>query len=313
MQEFRLGNDGRKLGLFVKGIGEDAAGEIYILADSGIGLSGTGGRVLKLVPPRASSALLNLSTRLDVGSGENVLIGGFIVVGSTGKPVILRGIGPSLSADGQPLPGRLADPFLELHDGSGATIASNDDWVNSPDKQKIIDTGIEPPNNKESALLGTLNPGAYTAVLRSASEMSGIGLVELYDIGQSVPANAVNISTRGVVRTGNEVMIGGFIVGGSKSRTLLARAIGPSLTGAGVSNPLPDPKLALHNGSGTLVASNDDWRSQQEQQIRQTGLPPQSDKESAILTTLAPGAYTAVVSGANEGTGVALIEVYQVQ
>ncbi len=313
VQEFQLGNENRKLGLFVKGIGEDAAGELYILADSAVGLSGTGGRVLKLVPPPPSPALLNLSTRLNVGSGENVLIGGFIVVGSTGKPVILRGIGPSLSSDGQPVPGRLADPLLELHDGSGATIASNDDWVNSAEKQQIIDTGIQPPNDKESALLRTLNPGVYTAVLRSANGVDGVGLVELYDIGQSAPANAVNISTRGLVQTGANVMIGGFIIGGSNSRTLIARAIGPSLAGSSVSNPLSDPKLELHNDSGTIVASNDNWRSTQEEQISQSGLAPQNDKEAAILTTLTPGAYTAVVSGGDGGTGVALVEVYQLE
>jgi hypothetical protein len=313
VQEFQLGNDPRKLGLFVKGIGEDAAGEIYVLADSGIGLAGTGGRVIKLVAPQPSPALLNVSTRLKVGSGENVLIGGFIVVGSTGKPVLLRGIGPSLSSDGQPIAGRLADPFIELHDGSGAIVASNDDWVNSPDKQKIIDTGAEPPNDKESALLRTLNPGVYTAVLRSANQGTGIGLVELYDIAQSAPANAVNISTRGLVQTGNNVMIGGFIVGGSKSRTVIARAIGPSLQAANVSNPLADPKLELHNASGTIIARNDNWRTTQQQQIRQTNLAPQNDRESAIVATLAPGPYTAVVSGANGGTGVALVEVYQLQ
>ncbi|MBA2743476.1 MAG: hypothetical protein H0U43_04060 [Chthoniobacterales bacterium] len=159
----------------------------------------------------------------------------------------------------------------------------------------------------------TLNPGVYTAVLHSATNRNGIGLVELYDIWQSAPANAVNISTRGLVQTGNNVMIGGFIVGGSKSRMVMARAIGPSLQTANVSNPLADPKLELHNGSGTIVARNDNWRTTQEQQIRKTDLAPQNDKESAILTTLAPGPYTAVVSGANGGTGVALVEVYQLQ
>ncbi|MBA3273071.1 MAG: hypothetical protein H0T11_04255, partial [Chthoniobacterales bacterium] len=313
VQEFQLGYDSRKLGLFVKGIGADEAGEIYILADSNVGPSGTGGRVLKLVPAPASPALLNLSTRQNVGTGEDVLIGGFIVVGSAGKPVVLRGVGPSLKAAGEPLPGRMADPFLELHDGSGATIASNNNWVDSPQKQQIIATGIQPADEKESAILGTLNPGVYTAVLRSATAANGIGLVELYDLGQSVSANAVNISTRGVVKSGDEVMIGGFIVGGSKSRTLVARAIGPSLAASGVNDPLQNPMLELHNSSGTIVASNDDWRTTQEQQIRQTGIAPRNDKESAILTTLAPGAYTAVISGVQQGTGVALVEVYQVQ
>jgi hypothetical protein len=311
-QEFQLGNDNRKLGLFVKGVGEDAAGEIYILADTNVGPSGTSGTVLKLVPPAASPALLNVSTRLNVGTGENVLIGGFIVVGSTPKSVILRGIGPSLENNGQPLAGRLADPFLELHDSSGAVIGSNDDWGNSAQAQQISDTGIAPSDPKESALLASLEPGAYTAVLRSATAANGIGLVELYDLAQAAPANAVNISTRGLVQTGSDVMIGGFIVGGSESRTVVARAIGPSLVSGGVTNALPDPRLELHDSSGTIVASNDDWRSDQEQQIQQTGLAPQNDKEAAILTTLAPAAYTAVVSGAGSSTGVALVEVYQI-
>ncbi|MBA3882273.1 MAG: PQQ-dependent sugar dehydrogenase [Chthoniobacterales bacterium] len=178
VREFQLGNDDRELGLFIKGIGEDTEGEIYVLADSGIGPSATGGRVLKLVAAPPSPALLNLSTRLNVGTGENVLIGGFIVVGSTGKPGLLRGIGPSLSADGASIPGRITDPLLDLHDGSGGMIASNDDWVNSSDKQKIINTGVQPSDNKESALLRTLSPGAYTAVLRSANASNGVGLIE---------------------------------------------------------------------------------------------------------------------------------------
>ena len=313
VQEFRLGNNNRKLGVYVKGIGQDQAGEIYVLTDSNIGPSGTTGKVLKIVEPPPSPALLNVSTRLNVGTGENVLIGGFIVVGSTSKPVILRGIGPSLKNEGQPLPGRLADPFLELH-GSNGVIATNDDWVNSPNKQQIIDSGIEPPDEKESAVFAALPPGAYTAVLRSTTSENGIGLVELYDADQSTAANAVNISTRGVVQTGNGVMIGGFIVGGNRSRTFVTRAMGPSLAGPDVSSPLANPMLKLHNSSGTVVASNDDWKSSgQAQQIRQTGLAPQSEKESAVLTTLAPGDYTAVVSGAGNSSGVALVEVYQIE
>lgn len=313
VQEFQLGNDNRELGLFVKGVGEDAAGEIYILADSKIGPSGTGGQVLKLVAPAASPALLNVSTRLNVGTGEDVLIGGFIVVGSTSKPVLLRGIGPSLTSGGEPVPGRLADPLLELHDSAGAVIASNDDWKTNPNQQQISDTGAAPSNDKESALLQSLNPGAYTAVMRSATGGTGIGLVELYDVDDSAPANAVNIATRGNVQSGDSVMIGGFIVGGSSSRTLLVRAIGPSLAGPDVNNALANPALELHDSSGNIVASNDDWRSSQEQDITDTGLAPRNDAESAILTSLAPGLYTAVVSGAENSSGVALVEVYQVQ
>lgn len=159
----------------------------------------------------------------------------------------------------------------------------------------------------------SLAPGVYTAVLKSATSANDIGLVELYDIDQNAPTNAVNISTRGLVQTGNDVMIGGFIVGGSQSRTLVARAIGPSLAAQNVASPLADPSLELHDNNGTIVGGNDNWRSTQEQQIRDSGLAPQNDKESAVLTSLAPGAYTAVVSGANQSTGVALVEVYQLQ
>lgn len=312
VQEFQLGNDNRQLGLFVKGVGEDEAGEIYILGDSKIGPSGTGGQVLKLVAAPASPALLNVSTRLNVGTGENVLIGGFIVVGSTSKTIVVRGIGPSLASGNTPLPGRMTDPFVELHDSAGATIASNDDWVASPKKQQIIDSGVAPTNDKESAVLESLQPGAYTAVLHGANNETGIGLVDLFDIAQSAPANAVNISTRGVVQSGDDVMIGGFILGGSDSRNVVVRAIGPSLTAAGISNALANPSLELHDASGATVASNDDWRSSQEQQIRDTGLAPQNDLEAAILTSLAPGAYTAVVRGAGSSSGVALVEVYQI-
>lgn len=312
VREFQIGNDPRQLGYFVKGVGEDAGGEIYILADKNIGPSGTAGKVLKIVPPAASPALLNLSTRMDVGSDQNVMIGGFIIIGSTPKQVLLRGIGPSLTKDNQPFPGRLADPLLELHDSSGAVIDSNDDWVNSPQKQQIMDTRLQPLNDHESALLESLQPGAYTAILRSATSATGIGLVELYDLAQSAPANAVNLSTRGFVQTGDSVMIGGFSIGGGSSRTLLVRAIGPSLAGPSIPNALPDPNLELHDASGAKIAENNDWRSTQEQQIENTGAAPQNDKESALLMSLTPGQYTAIVSGVGGSTGVAAVEVYQI-
>jgi glucose/arabinose dehydrogenase len=312
IQELRLGYDERALGLFLKGIGQDATGEIYVLADSNIGPSGTGGSVLKIVPPPAQPALLNLSTRLKVETGENVLIGGFIVVGSAPKTVVLRGIGPSLNVNGQPVPGTLPDPVLELHDGAGNTIDSNDDWMTNPHKQQIIDNGLAPSDTRESALLDSLQPGAYTAILSGANNATGIGLVELYDIDQAASSNAVNISTRGFVQTGDDVMIGGFIIGGSQSRRVIIRAIGPSLTASGVANALADPTLELHDGSGTTIASNDNWKDSQQAEIQATGIPPTDDRESAIVEdALAPGNYTAIVRGKNNTTGVALVEVFQ--
>jgi hypothetical protein len=244
----------------------------------------------------------NISTRLLVETGDNVLIGGFIVTGTHSKPVLLRGIGPSLKLDG-----KLADPVLELHDSSGATIATNDDWETNDDEQEIIDTGLAPEDPKESALLVTLDPGGYTAIIHGADGGSGIALVEAYDLDQTTDAKLANISTRGRVQSGDNVMIGGLIVLGTLDETVLIRAIGPSLP---VSDPLSDPVLELHDGDGVTIATNDNWRDTQETEIEATGLPPNDDAESALLATLAPGLYTAIVRGAGDTTGVALVEAY---
>ena len=313
IRELRIGNDERKLGLFLKAFGRDANGEIYALAGSNLGPSGSSGQVLKLVPAPASPALVNLATRMRVQTGDNVLIGGFILTGSAPKKVILRAIGPSLTANNQPLPGRMSDPTLTLYDGGGAALFTNDDWMNSTQKQAIIDSTVAPTDPKESAIVMTLQPGNYTAIMSTANNSPGIGVVELYDLDQPAPANPGNIATRGFVEAGDNVMIGGFIVGGSQNRTVLVRAIGPSLTAVGVPNALPDPLLELHNASGVTVASNDNWKSDQQVQIFATGLAPNDDREPAILSSpLPPGNYTAVVKGVgNTLTGVALVEIYQ--
>ena len=314
IKELRIGNDERSLGLLLKSFGQDANGEIYVLADTNIGPTGTTGRILKIVPAPAAPALVNLSTRLRVQTGDNVLIGGFILTGSAPKKVMLRGIGPSLVINGQPLPGRLSDPTLTLFDGAGNSLATNDDWMNGPQKQQIIDSTIPPSDPKESAIIASLQPGNYTAIMSGSGGTTGIGVVELYDLDQSAPANPGNIATRGFVDIGDNVMIGGFIVGGSQNRTVLVRAIGPELGAAGVPGSLQDPALELHNGSGTLLASNDNWKSDQQTQIAATGLAPTDDREAAILSSpLAPGNYTAIVSGSGGTTGVALVEVYQLQ
>jgi hypothetical protein len=261
-------------------------------------------------------ALANLSTRGNVGTGQNVLIGGFIITGSAPKKILVRALGPSLTTDGQPdgppFPGRLADPFLELHAGDGTLITSNDDWQSASNSQQVTDSGLAPSDPKESAILTSpLQPGAYTAIMSGVSGGTGIGLVELYDVDTNAPANMINISTRGNVGTANNVLIGGFIIAQPSSRNVLIRALGPSLAAGGVTGPLQDPTLELHNGQGTLLASNDNWKSTQQSQIQATGLAPTMDAESAILQNgLVPGGYTAIVAGASGGTGVALVEVY---
>ena len=253
-------------------------------------------------PSPFPAQLGNISTRLSVGTVDNVLIGGFIITGNDPKKVIVRAIGPSL-----PLSDLLDDPFLELHDHTDSIIAQNDDWVDSPEKQAIIDS-FPPSNDKESAIVMTLDPGAYTAIVKGLNGSIGVALIEVYDLDQSGDSKLVNISTRGFVQTGDDVMIGGFIVLGSEPTKAIIRAIGPSLP---LNGALTDPTLELHDKDGAIIVTNDDWRSDQEAEIVATGLPPTNDAESAILATFNPAAYTAIVRGKNNTTGIALIEAYQ--
>jgi hypothetical protein len=261
-----------------------------------------------LIPALNETVLGNISTRSFVGTDDRVLIGGFIVTGTQGKQVILRALGPSL-----PLSGVLADPFLELHNFSGAVIASNDDW-RSDQAAEIIASGFAPSRDAESVILMTLQPGTYTAIVRGANGGTGIGLVEAYDLDQAVDSKLANISTRSLVQTGDSVLIGGFIVLGDNSTSVILRAIGPSLGAAGVTGALQDPTIELHDSSGDLLATNDDWMAGPDQEtISSDGLAPTDAKESALLATLPPGAYTAIVRGVNDTTGVALVEVYNLQ
>jgi hypothetical protein len=261
-----------------------------------------------------TTQLANISTRLLVGTGDNALIGGFIVTGTQPKKVIVRALGPSL-----PLAGGLADPVLELRNSSGGLIAFNDDW-RSDQQAEIIATGIPPSNDLESAIVMTLpaNNSSYTAIVRGFNNGTGIGVVEAYDLDLTVNSKLANISTRGFVSTGDNVMIGGTIIIGSTPATVLFRAIGPSLTNAGVPNALQDPTMELYDGNGTLIAFNDDWKtrpdgSSQQAEIIATGIPPTNDLESALLRSLSPGAYTAIVRGYLNSTGVGLVEAYQLQ
>jgi hypothetical protein len=259
-------------------------------------------------PSTAATTLGNISTRAFVQTGDNVMIGGVIITGSGQKKVILRAIGPSLVNHGITNP--LQNPMLELHNRTGAVIASNDNWMDAPNRQAIIDSGLAPSNNLESAILTSLNPGAYTAIVRGVNNGTGIALAEGYDLDPTAGSKLGNISTRAFVQTGDNVMIGGFIAVGSSAIKVIVRAIGPSLVNHGITNPLRDPTLALHNGNGTVIGFNDNWKESQQAAIQATGLAPSDDAESAIVQTVAPGNYTAIVRGKNDTIGVALVEVY---
>ena len=257
--------------------------------------------------PPSEGQLLNISTRLRVQTGDNVLIGGFIVTGTAAKKVIVRGLGPSV-----PVPDALADPVLELHDSS-STLATNDNWRDTQE-QEIIDSTVPPTNDLESAIVDTLpaNNSGYTAIVHGQNDGTGIGLVEVFDLDSAADSQLANISTRGFVETGDNVLIGGFILGNATGTTnVLIRAIGPSLGAQGIQDALADPTLELHDENGTTIMSNDDWKDTQQTEIEATGIAPTDDLESAILATLPPTAHTAIVAGADGGTGVALVEVYR--
>jgi uncharacterized delta-60 repeat protein len=259
-------------------------------------------------PTPVPGRLGNISTRLRVETGDNVLIGGFIVSGTQPKRVILRAIGPSLTSVG--VPDALTNPTLELHGPGGFTTVTNDNWMDAPNRQEIIDSGLAPTNTAESAILATLpsNNSAYTAIVRGVNNGTGVGLVEAYDLNPTADSKLANISTRGFVQAGDNVMIGGFIVVGQTSTRVIVRAIGPSLP---LQDKLANPTLELRDSNGTLLQSNDNWRTGgQEADIIATGLQPSNDLESAIIRTLVPGATTAIVRGVNGTTGVALVEVY---
>jgi hypothetical protein len=267
----------------------------------------------------------NISTRAFVQTGDNVMIGGFIVQGTTPKRVIIRAIGPELSQYGVPNP--MADPTLELHDGTGALIASNDNWqttiiggiIIQDQVQDITYTGHAPTDATESAIIADLPAGNYTAIVRGVNSTTGVALVEVYDLSSGTDSILGNISTRSFVQTGDNVMIGGFIVQGTQPKRVIIRAIGPELSQYGVPNPMADPTLELHDGTGALIASNDNWQTtiiggiitqDQVQDIINSGHAPGNPSESAIIANLPAGNYTAIVRGVNNTTGVALVEVY---
>jgi hypothetical protein len=255
------------------------------------------------------SHLANISTRMRVDAGDNVLIAGFIVQGTENKRIIIRGIGPSLAAFGVGDP--LRDPTLELNANGTGLIATNNNGPDNSNAGEIIASGLAPLNPAESTLLLSVAPGSYTAVLRGQGGSTGIGLIEVFDLDTNGSASVVNISTRGFILTGENVMIGGLIVTGNDSSQLVLRGIGPSLADFGVPDVLADPRLELHDGNGALIQANNDWRETQEAALQSTGLAPTKDLESAILITVPPGNYTAVLKGADGGTGNGLVEVYK--
>ena len=253
---------------------------------------------------------LNVSTRVRVGSGDNVSIGGFIVSGSEPKRVILRGIGPSLAANN--VPGPLADPVIELFDATNTSLGTNDNWRESQ-QVEIIASGLAPTNEAESALIATLPPGDYTVVLGGKNGGIGVGLVEVYDLDSGADSTLANLSTRGAVGVGDDVMIGGVIIGEGEDPIVVIRAIGPSLTTAGVPNALQDPVLELFDNNGVLIAQNDNWGTGQRLAAKATLLVPKNERESVIVADLADGNYTAIVRGANNTTGIGLVEVYRIR
>jgi hypothetical protein len=247
-----------------------------------------------------------------VQTGDNVGIGGFIITGTAPKTVLVRAIGPSLATFG--LTDALSDPALELHGSGMFAPTTNDNWKDDPAQEALIKaSGIAPANDLESAIYVTLTPGAYTAILSGKTNTSGVALVEIYDLTDGSASKLGNISTRAFADAGDNIVIAGFILGGGNGGDeIVIRGIGPSLVDLGVSNILADPTLELRDSNGTLLDANNDWQDDLSQAAELTtrGLAPTKPKESAIATTLAPGSYTVLLEGLNQGTGVGLIEIY---
>jgi len=284
----------------VEELADGAAPSVTVAAVPG----GAGG--IAIEPPITT----NLSTRVSVQAGDGVAIAGFIISGSSPKQVLIRGLGASLSNFGVVNP--LQDPTLDLHDSTGNTIASNDHWQTAINANQIP-VAFQPADSREPAILVTLQPGTFTAILRGKNGGSGVGLIEMNDLSTGVASKLTNVSTRGFAGTGENVMIGGLILsGGSGERQVLIRALGPTLAQApfNITGSLTDPTLMLVDANGAAVASNDDWKSSQQNEIQATGLAPPNDREAAILTTLPTGNFTAIVSGKNGETGIALVDVF---
>ena len=291
----------------VTGLANGTAYTCTVVARNAIGSSAPSAASNSVTPALPSDThLTNISTRMQVLTGENVLIGGLTVGGTTPKQVVIRARGPSLAAAG--ITNALANPTIQLFSGANA-IASNDDWGTATNAAAIQASGFAPSDPAESAILTTLNPGAYTAVVTGVGTSIGVGIVEIFEV--DTPASPLsNLSSRGQVGTGNDVTIGGFVIQGTSPQTVVIRARGPSLAAAGVSSPLANPTLQLFSGT-VLMETNDDWGSAANAAaIQSSGYAPSNAQESVILVTLNPGAYTAIVSGVGGATGVAIIEIF---
>lgn len=257
----------------------------------------------------APKKVANISTRVRVGTDDSVAIGGFIITGSAPKKVIIRALGPSLEVN-HGLTDTLANPTLEIHDSRGGIVGGNDDWRDTREVE-IVGSGLPPASNVEAAVVMTLHPGAYTAVIRGKEGGTGVALAEIYDLDPGADSALGNISTRGLVEREDKVMIGGFILRGPAPSTVAVRAVGPSLASAGVRDALADPALTLHDQSGAVVASNNDWKQTQQSELETYGMGLTNDREAAVVSTLPPGGYTAIVRSAGGQTGVGLVEVYK--
>lgn len=244
-----------------------------------------------------------------VQTGESQAIGGFIITPGSPKQVIIRGLGQSLGQQG--VTGFLADPVLELHGPDGSVIKTNDNWRDTQET-KIQNTGLAPTNDLESAIVITLDPGNYTAVLSGRDGTTGVSIVEVYDLDATGTSRLGNLSTRAGVETGENVVIAGFIIGvQSDNSDIVVRGLGPSLKSRGVDNVLADPALELRDSDGTLLKSDDNWQDDPDQAalITDSQLAPEKAKEAALEVSLPSGRYTAILSG-NGGTGVGIVEIY---
>ena len=281
------------------------------------GFWGIADAVPSATPTPTPGLVGNVSTRLPVGTGNNVLIEGFIVQGPNGstKKIMVRAIGPSLLPFG--IPDALANPVLEIRDAGNTLIASNDDWrttqaggiIVADQSAEISGSGLAPGNDLESAIIANLAPGSYTAVVRGVGDTVGTGVVDAYDLSAASPARLVNIATRGLIQPGDKLMIAGFIIQNGPVRAVIL-ATGPSLSAFGITNALPDTTLQLRDQNGVIVRENDDWQSDQKAELEATGLQPSDPRESAMLVNIQPGQYTAQVRGKPEATGIGVVQVF---
>lgn len=304
LHEFNDASEGSGPASLLQGADGNLYGTTMIRGELG------GGTVFQL-PLRSSGRLLNIFTRGDVLTGDSALIAGFIISGVDPEKVVVRGVGPSLAA--ADVGGVLANPTLELLDSGGNVVGANDDWREN--EAEVLATSLPPRDSLESALVRTLGPGAYTAVLRGKSNGTGVGLVEVYDLGQTTDSKLANISTRGFVGTAGDVLVGGIIMGAGEGEgpfgRVVVRALGPSLASSGIAMPLHDPTLEVRDSNGELLGANDNWKTRQAD-IEATGLSPTNDAEAALVVAIPPGSATAIVRGSGGGTGVGLVEVYNI-